>query len=76
MSEGLTTPVVCLIILDTRNADFDGDVINTMIETLPELHDMFAGFSPLNMIIDRVDGKIRYTVSDLESITIAMFSDR
>lgn len=47
-----------------------------MIETLPELHDMFAGFSPLNMIIDRVDGKIRYTVSDLESITIAMFSDR
>lgn len=76
MSEGLTTPVVCLIILDTRNADFDGDVINTIIETLPELHDMFAGFSPVSMIIDRVDGKIRYTVSDLESITIAMFSDR
>ena len=66
---------VLLIILDTENADFDGDVLNTLAEELPEFHPMFAGFSPINMLIDRVSGSLQLTISNLESCSIAILSD-
>ena len=66
---------VLLIILDTENADFDGDVLNTLAEELPEFHPMFAGFSPTNMLIDRVSGQLSTNLSALEDCSIAILSD-
>lgn len=60
----------------TLNADFDGDVLNSMALELQELWDLFEGFSPTNMLIDRTDSTIRYDLSALENITIAILSDR
>lgn len=58
------------------NADFDGDVLNTLALEMEEFWEMFEGFSPKNMIIDRSSGNIRYNISALENITLAILSDR
>lgn len=60
----------------TLNADFDGDVLNTLSLTMEELWEMFDGFSPINMLINRVNESIRYDVSALENITLAILSDK
>lgn len=58
-----------------RNADFDGDVLNTIAGELPELEYMFGGFSPVNMLIDRVTEQINIDPSALENVSIAILSD-
>lgn len=62
-------------ILPGLNADFDGDVLNDLAIPLKELWVIFAGFSPTNMLINRTNEKIRYDVSALENITLAILSD-
>lgn len=59
----------------TLNADFDGDVLNHLGLPKEEIWEMFAGFSPTNMLINRTDQTIAYDASALENITIAIFSD-
>lgn len=63
-------------ILPGLNADFDGDVLNDLALTMEEFWELFDGFSPENMLINRTDETIKYDVSPLENITIAIFSDR
>ena len=63
-------------ILPGLNADFDGDVLNTLSMPLSELSVWFRGFSPENMLIDRVTERIRYDCSALENITLAILSDK
>ena len=60
----------------SANADFDGDVINTMALPLEELVSFYEGFSPTNMLISRTDENIRFEPSALENLSIAIFSDR
>jgi len=36
----------------------------------------FAGFSPTNMLLNRTDETIKYDISALENITLAILSDR
>jgi len=43
---------------------------------LDEISEWFAGFSPVNMMINRVDETIRYDCSALENITLAILSDK
>lgn len=62
-------------ILPGLNADFDGDVLNDLALTMEEFWELFDGFSPKNMLINRTDETIRYDVSALENITIAILSD-
>lgn len=62
-------------ILPGLNADFDGDVLNDLALTMEEFWELFAGFSPTNMLINRTDSTIRYDVSALENITLAILSD-
>lgn len=57
------------------NADFDGDVLNQLALELPELNEIFADFSPQNMLINRVNNQIRYNCSALENVTLAILSD-
>lgn len=59
------------------NADFDGDILNTLALTMEAFWELFAGLSPTNMLINRVSSEsdIRYDVSALENITLAIFSD-
>lgn len=59
----------------TLNADFDGDVLNTLALTMEEFWELFDGFSPVNMLINRTDESIRLDVSALENITLAILSD-
>ena len=59
----------------TLNADFDGDVLNTLGIEMEELSTFFDGFSPKNMLINRTDETIKYDVSALENITLAILSD-
>ncbi len=61
---------------ETLNADFDGDVLNDLALTMEEFWELFDGFSPENMLINRTDETIKYDVSALENITIAIFSDQ
>lgn len=63
-------------ILPGLNADFDGDVINTIALTMEEFWELFDGFSPTNMLINRTDETIKYDISALENITLAILSDR
>ena len=63
-------------ILPGLNADFDGDVLNDLALPMPEVYTWFAGFSPTNMLLNRVDETIRYDVSALENITLAILSDK
>ena len=70
---------VCLAIpsaiLPGLNADFDGDVLNNLALTMEEFWELFDGFSPENMLIDRVTSSIRYDCSANENITLAILSD-
>lgn len=63
-------------ILPGLNADFDGDVLNTLGLEMEEFWDMFAGFSPINMLIDRTTSAIKYDVSPIENISLAILSDK
>lgn len=63
-------------ILPGLNADFDGDVLNTMSLSMEEFWELFDGFSPRNMLINRIDNSLRYDVSALENITLAILSDK
>lgn len=63
-------------ILPGLNADFDGDVLNTLALTMEELWDLLGGFSPQNMLINRTDETIKFDVSALENITLAILSDK
>ncbi len=63
-------------ILPGLNADFDGDVLNTLAMTMEEFWKLFDGFSPTNMVINRVDCTIRYDISPLENITLSILSDK
>ena len=63
-------------ILPGLNADFDGDVLNTLAVEMEELVPLFAGFSPLNMLINRTNSQLRYDTSALENISIAILSDK
>ena len=63
-------------ILPGLNADFDGDVLNTLALEMEEFWELFDGFSPVNMLIDRVSNIIKYDVSALENITLAILSDK
>lgn len=60
----------------TLNADFDGDVLNTLALEMEEFWELFDGFSPQNMLINRTNESIKYDVSALENITIAILSDK
>ena len=62
-------------ILPGLNADFDGDVLNTMSIPLTELNELFENLSPINMIINRTTGSLRLDVSALENISLAILSD-
>lgn len=62
-------------ILPGLNADFDGDVLNHMMLTMEEFWELFDGFSPQEMMINRTDETIRLDVSALENISIAILSD-
>ena len=59
----------------TLNADFDGDVLNKLALTMEEFWELFDGFSPVNMLINRTDETIKIDISALENITLAMLSD-
>jgi hypothetical protein len=63
-------------ILPGLNADFDGDELNTIALEMEEFWELFDGFSPTNMIINRTTGNIRYDISSLENISIAILRDR
>lgn len=43
---------------------------------LNEISEWFAGFSPTNMLRDRVTERIKYDVSALENITLSILSDK
>ena len=62
--------------LKSTNADFDGDVLNTLGLELPELWDMFGNFSPSRMLINRSTNGIKYDISALENVSIAILSDK
>lgn len=63
-------------ILPGLNADFDGDVLNSLALTMEEFWELFEGFSPENMLINRTDETIKYDVSALENITLSILSDK
>ena len=54
----------------------DGDVLNTLALEMEEFWEMFANFTPKSMIRSRVTGSIRYDVSALENISLAILSDK
>lgn len=63
-------------ILPGLNADFDGDVLNTLALEMEEFWDLFDGFSPQHMLLNRTDSSLRYDVSALENVTLAILSDK
>lgn len=63
-------------ILPGLNADFDGDELNNIALDLKEIVMLFKGFSPVNMLIDRTDQRIKLDVSANENIGLAIFSDK
>jgi len=62
-------------IVQSCNADFDGDVLNNIAQPLKETEMLFEGFSPVSRIIDRTNGSIKFSTSNLESISLYIFSD-
>jgi len=42
---------------------------------LPEITEIFKNFSPTQLIYNRVDASIRIDISDLENISLSIFSD-
>lgn len=63
-------------ILPGLNADFDGDALNVIAILLPEVAEIFEGFSPINMILDRVTKSLKLDISAMENITLAILTDR
>jgi DNA-directed RNA polymerase beta' subunit len=61
-------------VLGGLNADFDGDALNCIGLPLEEIAEMFKGFSPTNMMIDRTTGAIKLTPSSLEGLTLYQMS--
>lgn len=57
------------------NADFDGDVLNNIAQPMKETELLFEGFEPQERIIDRTNGSIKFSTSNLESISLSIFSD-
>ena len=51
------------------------DVLNTMSLPMKELKQMFENFSPTAMLVSRVNSSVRFNVSALENITLAILSD-
>lgn len=49
--------------------------MNTLAIALTIVGSYLDGFSPINMLIDRVDGSIAYDISPMESITLSILSD-
>ena len=43
---------------------------------MEEFWEMFEGFSPVNMLIDRTNSSIKYDISGLENITLSILSDK
>lgn len=69
-------PRICFIkVCNFVNADFDGDELNSLAGQLDELEFMFDGFSPKNLIINRVNSEIKIDISALENVSLAMLSD-
>lgn len=73
---GDVTLAIPSAILPGLNADFDGDVLNTLALEMEEFWELFAGFTPVNMLINRTNSTIKYDISALENITIAILSDK
>lgn len=63
--------IVCRINIST----FDGDVLNDLALTMEEFWELFDGFSPVNMLINRTDSSIKLDCSALENISLAILSD-
>lgn len=53
----------------------DGDILNTLALTMEEFWELFDGFSPTNMLVNRVNSQIKYDCSAMENITLAILSD-
>lgn len=51
-------------------------MLNTLALEMEEFWEMFDKFSPLEMVRSRVTGAIRYDVSALENIALAILSDK
>lgn len=73
---GDVTLAIPSAILPGLNADFDGDVLNTLALEMEEFWELFDGFTPTNMLINRTNSSIKYDISALENITIAILSDK
>jgi len=43
---------------------------------MEEFWELFDGFTPTNMLINRTNSSIKYDISALENITIAILSDK
>lgn len=43
---------------------------------MEEFFELFDGFSPQNMLINRTDETIKLDISDLENISLAILSDK
>ena len=54
----------------------DGDVLNTLGLEMEEFWDMFAGFEPKSLLINRVNSEIKYDTSALEQVSLAILSDK
>ncbi len=50
-------------------------MLNTLALEMEEFWEMFDKFSPRGMIISRTTGQLKYDVSSLENITLAILSD-
>ena len=53
----------------------DGDVLNNIAQPMKETELLFEGFEPQERIIDRTNGSIKFSTSNLESISLSIFSD-
>lgn len=57
------------------NADFDGDVLNHLALTMEEFWELFDGFSPEMLMINRTNNTIKYDLSAIENIELSILSD-
>jgi hypothetical protein len=51
-------------------------VLNVAAVEMEELVQFFAGYSPVNLTVNRTNESIQYDCSALENITLAILSDR
>ena len=59
-----------------KQYEVDGDILNTLGIELEELEEFFKGFSPIEMIINRVKNEIKMDISALENVSLAILSDK